>query len=813
MNALATLLLAQIVAGAQQVPPVLAFPEPGLDDSTAYLGYRTRFFQDAARNAVQIYINQRHGRVVNLWADAANASASFSARNADGLPANLAWGSDSAAVGSTGGVRWLEYDLWADTGAVEIGAFVLGSMRLERDFQYGEHHLQPFGSAHAEQPELVELITKLDRLPPAVRGEQLELLRVRNPAELRARLTPTVQAADTGARPAVRVEQPTFDGRNRLALQLSLEEGTAEIDAARRTVTLRPPPGRTARIRVRIETDAPTLGPLRTEEIFNAEFFAFYSRLRQSNPTAPAVRRLDRQIRSMQLVSYEEKLMAGLPNYATYFGRDMLMSALMLEPVWSPAMLEHVIAAVLRKLGPAGDVSHEEALGGQAIRENAADYNAQLDAYFAASAAGEQTRADSLLERARRVLADLQLVRENYHMVDDDFQFPVLVARYLGNPSIDSERKRSFLLGRDSATSGTRLELLVRNLDYVLRSAQPYARDATPSNLISFARRPDGRWAAQSWRDSGAGYGNGRFAMDINVIWVPQALQATDTIFRVLRSLGLERELLAGAQDADRVREYASDGSRLAAMLSAWRGARRHFQVELSPDQARARALAYVITLPPAERQYWTAVLGQIQIGGPVRFLAVSLDSTGLPVPVVNTDPATELFLRDVTGEVASGALMPDEALRQLEPFLLPYPLGLFVPNLGPLVANDAYASREVQSAFRQDLYHSPRVVWGREVNLLLLGLTRQISSARYESGRVRDPRLEPYVERLETALATIRDAVEGSGLKHNELWTYTIQNGTLVPVRYGASTDIQLWNLTDLAVQFALDRLGIPGR
>ena len=40
-------------------------------------------------------------------------------------------------------------------------------------------------------------------------------------------------------------------------------------------------------------------------------------------------------------------------------------------------------AVVTGKLGPEGDVSHEEALGGQAIRENAAEYNAHMANYFA----------------------------------------------------------------------------------------------------------------------------------------------------------------------------------------------------------------------------------------------------------------------------------------------------------------------------------------------------------------------------------------------------------------------------------------------
>jgi hypothetical protein len=51
---------------------------------------------------------------------------------------------------------------------------------------------------------------------------------------------------------------------------------------------------------------------------------------------------------------------------------------------------------------------------------------------------------------------------------------------------------------------------------------------------------------------------------------------------------------------------------------------------------------------------------------------------------------------------------------------------------------------------------------------------------------------------------------VEASGLKHNELWSYEISDGTLKPIRYGASTDVQLWNVTDLAVQFVLKRLGV---
>ena len=77
--ALATLLqTAPPVARA----PVLSFPEPGLDDTAAYQGYATRFYRDSRDNALQIYIEARAGRVVNLWADAANESLGFTARDA-----------------------------------------------------------------------------------------------------------------------------------------------------------------------------------------------------------------------------------------------------------------------------------------------------------------------------------------------------------------------------------------------------------------------------------------------------------------------------------------------------------------------------------------------------------------------------------------------------------------------------------------------------------------------------------------------------------------------------------------------------------
>lgn len=95
-------------------------------------------------------------------------------------------------------------------------------------------------------------------------------------------------------------------------------------------------------------------------------------------------------------------------------------------------------------------------------------------------------------------------------------------------------------------------------------------------------------------------------------------------------------------------------------------------------------------------------------------------------------------------------------------------------------------------------------------MNLILLGLASQINGATDDAGNSRSGVSPGYVDEMRSALMRTYLAVEASGLKHNELWSYEISGGTLKPIRYGASTDVQLWNVTDLAVQFVLHRLGV---
>jgi hypothetical protein len=821
------LLGAAATAAAQtHVQPILGFPEQGLDDPAAYQGYQTRFFRDTKGNVVQIYLDARSGRVVNLLADAIDESVGFTVRDANGKPIRLEWGTADAIISQTGNRRTIEYQLLANAPKIVIGWILLGSMRVERDLGYSGRGLGPYDWPTFRIREEEELIANLDRLDPAERQRHLGMLGTGFTSDLRARLEPDLLTTGIRLGPrGVSAIQTSFDSRTNLQLDIVPDQRNASLMVTLPIVTVTATSNQPIRLTVRVTTDGPSLNPLTRDQIFNAAFLRFLNDSRVAADRARATasrnaadaakvtryRLLERDVRGTELLSSKEKLMAGLPNYATYFGRDMMMTSLMMQPVWTDAMPEFVIASALRKLGPEGDVSHEEALGGQAIRENASEYNAHMSDYFRLRQRN-RAAADTALRNARALLADLQRVRENYNMRDDEFQLPVIVARYLANSSVPASRKRAFLMDTSDGR-GPRIGQLLRELALVAKLSAPYAREPVVQNLIASPRLDATHWRSISWRDSNAGYANGRFEMDINAIWAPTALESMAQIFSALHPIGIDPHQMVSdspALSSTPLRDMLFDPAFLEKAIQNWKGAGQHFVVTLTPEEIQTRVAAKLQSLPADERSYWQRILGATGADkSPLSFVAISLDSAGKPIPVPNTDPATWLLLRDARDvtPTAIGAVQ-----RDVRAMTRPYPVGLFIDRLGPVVANDAYASPAVWEAFRADTYHSPRVVWGREVNLILLGLANQINGANEIQARSgATAGLTAYEQELVSALTRVYGAVETSGLKHNELWSYEISGGTLKPIRYGASTDVQLWNVTDLAVQYVMSRMALP--
>ena len=305
-------------------------------------------------------------------------------------------------------------------------------------------------------------------------------------------------------------------------------------------------------------------------------------------------------------------------------------------------------------------------------------------------------------------------------MLDDEFQLPMLAARYWPTPGA-GRRKRAFLLGRRQgapreAPPGT----VLRELALVARETRAYADDPRATNLVASsgetrrtgARRagatatPATPTAASRWTSTRSGR--------------PRALEATAAILAALRGLGIPPAALDSlvpdsADGAARVPGPIS--ASLARAIATWTRRARALRrgARAGGDRRRVES-AKLATLLPTDRRVLAGRAGRR--GAAARyaaFLALALDSVGRPIAVASTDPATELFLVARRG--------PAERSTRARPFLRPYPVGLFVPKLGPVVANDAYAPPPVWAVFDGDAYHSPRVVWGREVNLLLLGL------------------------------------------------------------------------------------------
>jgi hypothetical protein len=316
-----TLAARAVVGQTRTVQPVLGFPEQGLDDPAAYQGYQTRFFRDTRGNVVQVYLDPRSGRVVNLLADAVDESVGFTVRDGNGKPIRLEWGSADAIISQLGNRRTIEYQLVANAPQIFIGWILLGSMRVERDLGYSGRQLERFDWPTFRLREQEEVIANLERLDPAERMRQLGMLNAGLPADLRARLEPDLLTTGVRDRRGVTAIQTTLDGKDTLQLDIVPDPRDASMVVNLPIVSIQANANRPIRLTVRVTTDGPSLTPLAREQIFNSGFLRFLNDARVAadraranaakGPTDAATvaryRQLERDVRGTELLSSKEK--------------------------------------------------------------------------------------------------------------------------------------------------------------------------------------------------------------------------------------------------------------------------------------------------------------------------------------------------------------------------------------------------------------------------------------------------------------------------------------------------------------------------
>ena len=618
--------------GGRQVAPVLFFPEPGMDDTAAYQGYATRFYRDSKSNTVQIYLDRRSGREVLLWADALErerrlhgarrtgtcSESRLGCRGRDGQrfgrhahdhlsPSGRSAERDAGLVPARHDARRARLPVRARPSAAVLRAsvhrFARIAARREHRAASGGRAARAALAAPREQRRRAAIPPHARRSPPAARAP-------RGPFEF---------------------ERPALDGKSHLSLELIGTPRDASARVLGRTVTIRARTGRVVHLTIRVTTDGTALTPLARDEIFSPGFLSFLSQHAKATTARIAPVALEREVRSVELLSSNEKLMAGLPNYATYFGRDGMMTAFMMRSIWTPVMSERVIASVLGKLAPTGDVSHEEALGEQAIREHADEYNARMKDYFSQVRGADRARADSDLVAARGDSARAQAhARELPH---DGRRVPAAGSRGALSRGLHGAGGAQAHLParhREQRRVAPHARCCARWRSSP-RKRRAFAQNPVATNLVSFVRRDSTHWQSASWRDSDVGYANGRFAMDINAIWAPRALQAIASTLSSLRALGFSSQALDSVTPEiahSPLGAWLGDSTPLVHAIESWQRARKLFVVALGAREVERRIRAKLASLPAAERDYWEKTMAQRNVSeDSVVFLALSLDA------------------------------------------------------------------------------------------------------------------------------------------------------------------------------------------
>ncbi|KAM0553213.1 hypothetical protein ACHAPJ_007501 [Fusarium lateritium] len=524
---------------------------------------------------------------------------------------------------------------------------------------------------------------------------------------------------------------------------------------------------------------------------FGAGFYRFsasfnYPQLKQLPPkqvlnkqSQALITKEPSQVRSLSFFSYTDKLLAGGWRFLTYFGRDTMIAALLLEPVLSTgnsSALEAVIGAVLERINRTdGSVCHEETIGDYATLLN-------LQNGIASTAPGF-----------------------TYPMIDTDFYLPVLMDRYF---KASPKRVKPLLSTKAGEVDVENRNLTWGNLGYInaqkiMNITRAFEKDQSVKNLIHLK---DGETVGQ-WRDSGFGLANARIPFDVNSALVPSALYAISKLAKV-----------EGVYPKNSI---TKDWSTVAAKRAkVWEDHTLPlFQYDLTVDKAKSRLEEYVDANTFYDGPTHADALATYSSSGKVVDYALAINTTDAPVKiaVTHTDTAFRLFLLNSTNDEQLTTFLNATANAILRPF----PAGLSTPY-GAVVANPAFAgNKDITAGFTNSAYHGT-VVWSWQLALMAKGLERQLSRCPSSDSKRSSDKAPAFCSNdgvytaLKRAYNHLWDIIEdNSDRLQSEVWgwSYSAKGGykfaplaTLPPppgLSPGLESNVrQLWSLTFLAVK-----------
>ncbi|KAF3006588.1 hypothetical protein E8E13_006971 [Curvularia kusanoi] len=442
------------------------------------------------------------------------------------------------------------------------------------------------------------------------------------------------------------------------------------------------------------------------------------------------------QTTSLSFLSYKNKLLAGTWRFLTYFGRDSMISMLLMQQILSEGengAIEAVIGAVLERVDKEdGTVCHEEVIGDYATYLNRKDRNSSSTEPFC-----------------------------DYKMVDTDYFLPIAMQDYFINTETGKQRSEAFF-----DTTATFLpenkgltyeELAEATMKKIMNATAAFAAEGgqTVDNLIHLrSNEPVGEW-----RDSNGGLGGGRIPYDVNTALVPAGLRAIAALSRA----GFFADHKDWGETADRYAQVWEDSTL------------RFFEISVPKSDAVSLVKSYVagINIPiPANTD---------SITSDVTYYGVALNGNIPPpsnasspvVPLMNTDDCFRHFLLNTTNQAQLSAFLSQTADHILKPF----PVGL-ATDVGLFVANPAYANNTAFAGeFGRGAYHGT-VVWGWQLAMMGAGLGRQLGRCGgYESPDFCND--SALYGKVLTAYNRLWDLIESNTAQlSSEVWSWNYDNG-----------------------------------
>jgi hypothetical protein len=529
--------------------------------------------------------------------------------------------------------------------------------------------------------------------------------------------------------------------------------------------------------------DTPTLQFGAGTYIFNASFN--YPQLEQLSPeqvlnnaSRGLIEQYPDETTSLSFLSSTQKLTAGTWRFLTYFGRDSMISLMLLQSVLSEGQggaIEAVIGAVLERINKSdGSTCHEEVIGDFATYINIQDKNLKSDTPSC-----------------------------DYKMIDTDYFLPVVMKNYLVDTETGLGRHFDFMENTASFLADNKslryIELAQKTIDKIMKTSAPFAASGgqKKENLIHLKDGVD----VGEWRDSGNGLGGGRIPYDVNTALVPAALRAIAALCRA----GLFPDHPEWPSLAD---QYAA----------VWEESTlQFFEVNIPKDTAVSLVKDYI------SRSNFPGPDQTDTITSDIKFYGLALDG-GNDQPIVrvmNTDDCFRHFLLSTTNQTQLSSFLSQTA----DHILRPFPAGLS-SSVGLFVANPAFGGDPSYAAgFKNTDYHGT-VVWSWQLAMMGAGLARQLARCEGEAeGKgFRFPfsqivltdttKLVPdfckdsvLYKKIRDAYTRLWDLIDANkALLGAEVWSWAWNDGfQAVPLGSLTSTESdirQLWSLTFLAIK-----------